>query len=214
MIIFLPNSIMIKLYAFATPNNLKPMIMLEELGLEYELHAINIRQGEQKTDEFQKLNPNAKVPVLIDGDMVLTESAAILVYLAEKHYQLLPQQNPQRARVFEQLFFHASGISPAFGNAGFFQKLASEQVPFAIERFKSESERLCRVLDDLLTAHTYVTGDEFSIADIAHFGWMWRAEFVGLDLTKFEHLSRWYQAVNARASVQAAITKIATLVKT
>jgi GST-like protein len=213
MIVSLPINIMIKLYAFATPNNLKPMIMLEELGLEYELHAINIRLGEQKTDEFQKLNPNAKVPVLIDGDMVLTESAAMLVYLAEKHHQLLPSQNPQRAKVFEQLFFHASGVSPAFGNSGFFQKMASEQVPFAIERFKKESERLCQILDDILTAHTFVTGDEYSIADIAHFGWMWRADFVGLDLSKFTHLSRWYHEIHARPGVQAAIAKISTLVK-
>lgn len=204
---------MIKLYAFATPNNIKPMIMLEELGLEYELHAINIRQGEQKTDEFQKLNPNAKVPVLIDGDLVLTESAAILVYLAEKHQQLLPTQNPQRTRVFEQLFFHASGISPAFGNSGFFQKLATEQVPYAIDRFNNESQRLCQILDDIFTAHTYVTGDEFSIADIAHFGWMWRSDFVGIDLKQYPHLSRWYQVVHSRASVQTAMIKIATLVK-
>ena len=128
---------MLKLYAFATPNNLKPVIMMEELGLKYELHSVNIRQSEQKTDAFQKLNPNAKVPVLVDPEgrskeFVLTESAAILVYLAEKYGKFMPATVEEKARVFEQLFFHASGISPAFGNSGFFQKLAAEKIPMAI----------------------------------------------------------------------------------
>ena len=118
-----------------------------ELGLEYELHSVNIRQGEQKADAFQKLNPNAKVPVLVDPEgrgkeFVLTESAAILVYLAEKYGKFMAATVEEKARVFEQLFFHASGISPAFGNSGFFQKLAAEKIPMAIDRFHAEAKRL------------------------------------------------------------------------
>ena len=122
---------MFDVYAFATPNSIKVPIALEELGLDYTLHTVNVRQGEQKTADFLALNPNAKVPVLGDPDaeggrLVLTESAAILVYLAEKTGRLLPPFGKDRARVFEQLFFHASGLGPAFGQAGFFQRQAAE----------------------------------------------------------------------------------------
>lgn len=110
---------MLDVYAFATPNSIKVPIALEELGRDYALHGINVRKGEQKAPDFVALNPNAKVPVLVDGDLVLTESAAILVYLAEKTGKLLPTSGETRARVFEQLFFHASGRGPAFGQAGF-----------------------------------------------------------------------------------------------
>jgi GST-like protein len=161
---------MLKLYAFATPNNLKVAILLQELGLSYELNSVNIRLGEQKSDFFQKLNPNGKVPVLDDSGFVLSESAAILVYLAEKEGKFLPKSGENRARVIEQLFFHASGLSPAFGNAGFFQKLASEKVPFAIERFVAESKRLTGLLDTVLAHHAFVAGDEYTIADMAHVG--------------------------------------------
>lgn len=113
---------MYELYAFATPNSIKPAILLEELAQPWNLRAVNIRQGEQRGADFLQLNPNGKVPVLVDSDngVVLSESAAILVYLAEKHGSLLPANGLTRAKVFEQLFFHASGLSPAFGQAGFF----------------------------------------------------------------------------------------------
>jgi GST-like protein len=125
---------MFEVYAFATPNSVKVPIALEELGLPYVLHGVNVRRGEQKAPEFVALNANAKVPVLVDpaapgGRLVLTESAAILVYLAETSGRLLPPDGEGRARVFEQLFFHASGLGPAFGQAGFFQRQASEPQP-------------------------------------------------------------------------------------
>ena len=126
---------MLKVYGFSTPNTVKVPIALEEMGLDYDLVPVNIRQGAQKVPEFVALNPNGRVPVLVDGDLVLSESAAILVYLAEKTGQLLPAHGPARARVFEQMFFHASGLGPAFGNAGWFRKYAPEPVPIAIERF-------------------------------------------------------------------------------
>ena len=208
---------MFDVYAFATPNSIKVPIALEELGLEYTLHGVNVRKGEQKAPDFVDLNPNAKVPVLVDPDaaggrMVLTESAAILVYLAEKTGRLLPTSGEGRARVFEQLFFHASGLSPAFGQSGFFQRFAAEPQPIAIERFSSEAKRTVGILDRSLAAHRFAAGDEFSIADIAHFGWLWRREFAGVSLDDAPNVARWYAEVDARPSVQRAIARVNTLV--
>lgn len=203
---------MLDVYAFATPNSVKVPIALEELGLEYSLHSINVRKGEQKTPAFIKLNPNAKVPVLVDGDLVLTESAAILVYLAEKTGRLLPADGEGRARVFEQLFFHASGLSPAFGQSGFFQRFAAEPQPIAIERFSSEARRTVAMLDALLATHAFVAGDAFTIADIAHFGWLWRREFAGVALDDMPNVARWYADIEARPAVQRAIARINALI--
>ena len=203
---------MIEVYAFATPNSVKVPIALEELGLDYTLHGINVRKGEQKAPDFIALNPNAKVPVLIDGPMVLTESAAILVYLAEKIGKLLPASGAQRARVFEQLFFHASGLSPAFGQAGFFKKQAAEPQPIAIARFEAEAARTAGVLDAVLGRHAFVAGDAFTIADIAHFGWLWRRAFAEVDISGLPNLSRWVRQMEARPTVARAIARIETLV--
>lgn len=164
---------MLEVYAFSTPNSVKVPIALEELALDYTLHPVNIRAGGQKTPEFTTLNPNAKVPVLVDpsapgGPLTLTESAAILVYLAEKTGRLLPASGPGRARVFEQLFFHASGLSPAFGNVGFFRKFAPEPIPLAIDRFGGEALRIVGLLDGILARQSFAAGDELSIADIAN----------------------------------------------
>ena len=208
---------MLDVYAFATPNSVKVPIALEELGLAYTLHGVNIRKGEQKLPEFLTVNANGKVPVLVDseaesGAMVLTESAAILVYLAEKTGKLLPAHGVARARVFEQLFFHASGLGPAFGNAGYFQKLAPEQIPHAIERFKTEAKRVLVLLDKTLANSAYVAGDSLSIADIAHFGWLWRREFVGLDFSDTPHLARWYDLLESRPSFQRGVAQVNALV--
>jgi GSH-dependent disulfide-bond oxidoreductase len=204
---------LVTIYAFATPNNLKVLLGLEEMGWSYELKSVNIRQGEQKSEFFRALNANGKVPVLVDtdgpdGELVLTESAAILVYLAEKCGQLLPAKGVTRVRTFEQLFFHASGISPAFGNSGYFQKLAPEPVPAAIERFHGEAVRLVRLLDTLLAKQSYMAGEELTIADLAHFGWFWRSAFVGLDLTDTPYLKSWYEKLLIRPAFQTAISKL------
>lgn len=203
---------MIEVYAFATPNSVKVPIALEELGLDYALHGVNVRLGEQKAADFGALNPNAKVPVLVDGPLVLTESAAILVYLAEKTGQLLPAAGEARARVFEQLFFHASGLSPAFGQAGFFKKQAAEPQPLAIARFEAEAARTAGMLDLALSRHEFVAGDTFTIADIVHFGWLWRRAFAEVDITGLPNLSRWVAAVEARPAVQRAIARVEALV--
>lgn len=209
---------MLHVHAFATPNSIKAVIALEELGLTYQLHSVNIRQGEQKHPDFVALNPNAKVPVLVEtddvegGTLVLGESAAILVYLAERFGKLLPIGGVPRARVFEQLFFHASALSPSFGQAGFFLKLAAEPNPIAFARFHGEAKRVLGLLDSVLAKHEFVAGDEFSIADIAHFGWLWRKDFAGVDFVGSPHVERWYTLISARPAVIRAIEKVHALV--
>lgn len=208
---------MLDVYAFATPNSIKVPIALEELGLEYTLHPVNVRMGEQKAPDFVALNANAKVPVLIDPDgadgrLVLTESAAILVYLAEKTGKLLPVAGESRARVFEQLFFHASGLGPAFGQSGFFQRQAAEPQPIAIQRFSAEAKRTLTILDALLAAKRFVAGDSFTIADIAHFGWFWRREFAGIGFQDSPHVARWYAEIDARPAAQRAIERVNALI--
>lgn len=207
---------MIDVYAFATPNSLKVPLALEELGLAYNLHGINIRAGGQKAPEFISLNPNAKVPVIVDhdadgGPLTLTESAAILVYLAEKTGKLLPSSGHGRARVFEQLFFHASGLGVAFGNAGYFRRLAPEQIPLAIERYGNEAQRLIALLDGLLATQPFVAGDELSIADLAHFGWLWRREFAGVSLEGAPNVQRYVADLEARPAFQRAISRTMAL---
>jgi GST-like protein len=200
---------MYQLYAFATPNSIKAIIAMEELELDYRLHPVNVRQGEQKTAAFTLLNPNAKVPVLVapDDQLVLSESAAILVYLAERHGRLLPPDGVARARVFEQLFFHASGLSPAFGQSGYFQNAAPEAMPAAIARFHGEAQRTLALLDRALATQACVAGDSYSIADIAHFGWLWRRAFAQIDFNATPHVERWYAQIAARPAVQRAIAR-------
>jgi GST-like protein len=207
---------MIDVYAFSTPNSVKVPVALEELELPYRLLPVNIRQGAQKAPDFLALNPNAKVPVIVDpdgpgGPLVLSESAAILVHLAEKTGRLLPHAPAARARVFEQLFVHASGLGVAFGNAGYFRKLAPEQIPLAIERFGNEALRILGVLDARLAGQRFTAGDDFSIADIAHFGWLWRREFAGVTLDGLPNVQRWYDEVSARPGVQRGVARTTAL---
>ncbi|AYD03947.1 glutathione S-transferase family protein [Neorhizobium sp. NCHU2750] len=208
---------MIEVHAFATPNSVKVPIALEEMGLAYELKPINVRKGEQKAEAFLTLNPNGKVPVLVNDlagePLVLTESAAILVHLAEETGKLLPSDAIGRARVFEQLFFHASALSPAFGNAGFFRRSSPEPQPIAEARFVTEAERILGLLDNKLAGQAFVAGNEFTIADIAHFGWLWRRQFPGLSLDDRPNLSRWYEVIASRPAVQRAIARVEALVE-
>jgi GST-like protein len=209
---------MFEVYAFATPNSVRVPIALEEMGLDYALKSISVRKGEQKAESFLALNANGKVPVLVDphgpsGErFVLTESAAILVYLAEKKQKLLPMAGEARARVFEQLFFHVSGIGPAYGQAGFFLKQAAEQIPLAISRFTTEAARVTKVLDGYLARSEYTAGGEFTIADIVHCGWMWRREFANIDLAEYPHVKRWYEVIVARPAVKKAIERVSALI--
>jgi GST-like protein len=203
---------MLEIHAFATPNSVKVAIAAQEMGLPHSLVPVDLRQGEQRSDAFLALNPNGKVPVLIDrspasdADVVLSESAAILVYLAEKTGQLLPIDPERRGKVFEQLFFHASAASPAF-------LLEMRKAPEGDARTaaRKEVERVLGVLDGALQRHPYVAGDAYTIADIAHFGWIWRHQAFGADLAPFPAVKRWHDEILSRPAVAAAITSTLAL---
>ena len=209
---------MIEVYAFSTPNSVRVPIMLEELGLPYALKSINVRKGEQKQPDYLAINPNGKVPVLVDPDgpngtsLTLSESGAILIYLAEKTGKLLPKDGEARYRVFEQMLFHLTGIGPAMGQAGYFQKQAPEPVPAAQKRYENETDRVLTVFDGMLANRIYSAGDEFTIADIVHFGWIWRRAFADVDLKNYPNVCRWYLLIDGRAAVQKAIGKVTALV--
>lgn len=204
---------MIEVYAFATPNSIKVPLALEEAGLAYDLKRINVRAGEQRDPAFLALNPNAKVPVLVDpagpdGRLVLTESAAILIYIAEKTGKLLPAGGTARARVFEQLLFHASALSPGFGNAGWARGTENAG---AQARFSGEANRLTDLLEARLAEHRFVAGDDLSIADIAHWGWFWRRAFAGIELAQRPALQRWFDELAARPAFAAAEARLNAL---
>lgn len=207
---------MIDVYAFATPNSLKIPIALEELGLAYRLIPVNLRNGDQKSADFMAINANAKVPVVVDRNVpgnepvTLSESGAILLYLAEKTGRLLPTAPLLRARVLEELFFHAAGLEPAFTNS-FFQKIAKTPNPETAARALAEAERTLNVFDTRLSGSNYVAGDEFTIADIAHYGWLWRHEAAGVSLGGAPNVKRWFDAVSDRDSVKRAISRTVSL---
>lgn len=207
---------MLEIHAFSTPNSVKVVIAAEEMGLPYRLIPVDLRRGEQRSDAFVMLNPNGKVPVLIDRsaatgeDVVLSESAAILVYLAEKSALLLPADAGRRSKVFEQLFFHASGLSPAFLQA-FLIGMQKEPRVDAQEASRREMERVLTVLDKKLESHPYVAGDSYTIADIAHFGWIWRHDALGAELERYAFVKRWFDDVLARPAVVTAISNTMAL---
>jgi len=207
---------MLEVYAFATPNSVKIPIALEEMGLGYRLIAVDLRKGEQKADAFKGMNPAGKVPVLVErsvpgsADVVLSESAAILVYLAERTGQLLPADGADRSKVFEQLFFHASALSPAFLQA-FFVSMQSAPDPGAKARALSEVERVLGLLDGRLEQGRFVAGDAYSIADIAHFGWVWRHQAIGASLDTSPSVARWYAEISERPAVVTAVAKTIAL---
>lgn len=196
---------MLAVYAFSTPNSVKVPIALEELGLPYDLRAVNIRKGEQKMPSYVALNPNAKVPLLVDGDFMLSDSGAILIHLAEKTGRLLPADARARARTFQWLMVQMSGTGPAFGQSGFWQKLASERVDPAIARYQTEADRLANVIDAHLSQNEWFAGDDYTIADIAHFGWFWRRDFAGVSFDNRPNLARWYAAMESRPAVRRGV---------
>jgi glutathione S-transferase len=175
---------------------------------------VNVRAGEQKTPEHLARNPNGKVPVIVDpdgpggGSITVVESAAILIYLAEKHGRLIPVDPVARVRCFEWLMFQAAGLGPMFGQSGYFLKLAPEKVPAAIERFHTEARRNMRVLDGRLAEAEWLAGDAYSIADIATYGWIWRRAFAEVDFSQAPHVERWYDAMTARPAVASAKARL------
>jgi GST-like protein len=201
----------IELYTWSTPNGRKVSIALEELGLAYSVHPINITKGEQHASDFLKISPNNKIPAIVDPEgpdgapIALFESGAILIYLAEKTGRLMPETPRARYTALQWLMWQMGGFGPMLGQAHHFRRFAKEQIPYAIERYTNETRRLYGVLDNRLKETDYVAGD-YSIADIAIFPWAARHEWQGIDLADFPALKRWYDATAARPAVQKGMT--------
>ena len=198
---------MIDLYTWTTPNGRKISIMLEELGLPYRVHAINIGKDDQFKPEYIKINPNSKIPSIVDPEgpdgkpIAMMESGAILVYLADKTGKLLAKGGRARYEALQWLMFQMGGVGPMFGQTHHFLRAAKEQVPYAIERYGKETRRLYGVLNDHLKDHACLAG-EYSIADIATYPWVSRHEWHKVDLNDFAHVKRWFDAISARPAVQ------------
>jgi GST-like protein len=198
---------MIDLYTWGTPNGRKVSIMLEEVGLPYEVHPVNLRKREQFTPEYLSINPNNKIPAIIDRDgpdgkpFTLFESGAILMYLAEKTGKLMPQEIKARYEVIQWLMFQMGGIGPMFGQAHHFLRSASEKVPYAIERYRKETRRFYNVLDKRLAAGPFLAGD-YSIADIATYPWVARYEWHEVRLEEFSRVKRWFDEISSRPAVR------------
>ena len=197
---------MIQLYTWDTPNGKKVSIMLEEIGVPYEVHSVNLRQNDQMKPEYLAINPNNKIPAIVDTDgpggrpFTLFESGAILMYLAEKSGKLWPQDMRHRYQVIQWLMFQMGGVGPMFGQANFFFRL-QEKVPYAIERFRKEALRLYNVLDKELGQREYLAG-EYTIADIATYPWVWRHDVHQVKLEEFPNVKRWFDAIAARPAVK------------
>ena len=197
---------MIQLFTWDTPNGKKVSIMLEEIGVPYEVHSVNLRQNDQMKPEYLAINPNNKIPAIVDTDgpggkpFTLFESGAILMYLAEKSGKLWPQDMRHRYQVIQWLMFQMGGVGPMFGQANYFFRL-QEKVPYAIERFRKEALRLYNVLDKELGQREYLAG-EYTIADIATYPWVWRHDVHQVKLEEFPNVKRWFDAIAARPAVQ------------
>ncbi len=198
---------MIDLYTAPTPNGYKVSIMLEETGLPYVLRALDLGKGEQKRPEFLKINPNGRIPAIVDrdhGDFAVFESGAILIYLAEKTGQFLPAEPKQRSQVIQWLMFQMGGIGPMQGQAHVFYRYAPEKIPFAIERYQKETLRLYGVLDRRLEGRDYLVGD-VSIADFAAYPWVRSYAWAGVEVEGLANLQRWMSAMRARPGVARGV---------
>jgi GST-like protein len=194
---------MIELYSSPTPNGYKVSIMLEEIGMDYVVHPVDLRGGDQRTPEFLAMNPNGRIPVIVDRgneDFVVFESGAILMYLAEKSGKLLPRGEKARSRVIQWLMFQMGGIGPMMGQANVFFRYFPEKIPAAIDRYQHEGRRLLGVLDGQLAGRGYIC-DEYSIADIAAWPWAVTHEWSGIDVSGLDNLQAWLQRMARRPAV-------------
>ena len=194
---------MIDLYTWTTPNGRKASIALEEFGLPYTVHPVDIGKDEQFAPDYLKISPNNKIPAIVDRDtgIHLMESGAILIYLADKTGKLMPKDGEGRYRVLEWLMWQMGGPGPMFGQAHQYLKYNKGKAPFAEERFQKEVHRLYGVLDRRLAEHDYVA-DSYSIADIAIWPWVSRYEWHNADLNQYPNVKRWYVAIANRPAVQ------------
>lgn len=206
---------MIDVYSWATPNGHKVHIMLEECGLPYQVHAINIGRGDQFTSAFLAISPNNKIPAIVDSDgpdgkaISLFESGAILLYLAGKTGKFLPKSDRDKYKVLEWLMFQMGSIGPMFGQAHHFRQYAPEKIDYAIARYTNEANRLYGVMDKQLAKHAYIAGKSYSIADIAIYPWTRSYANQGVDLVDYPNVQRWFDELSARPAVQKGLTLLA-----
>src|SRR6185295_14933385 len=198
---------MIDLYTAPTPNGWKASIALEELGLPYEVHLVNLLAGDQKAPEYLKINPNGRIPTIVDreaGDFAVFESGAILIYLAEKTGRLMPADAKGRSLVIQWVMFQMGGIGPMMGQANVFFRYFPEKIQSAIDRYQHESRRLFEVLNTRLTDHEWLAGD-YSIADIANWSWVRTHKWSGVSIEGLEPLQRWMEQMKQRPAVQRGV---------
>ena len=199
---------MIDLYTWPTPNGHKAAVMLEETGLDYRVHPVDIANGEQFAADYVTINPNGKIPTIVDqdgpggGPFAVFESGAILIYLAEKTGRLLSADPRRRSQAIQWLMFQVGGIGPMFGQAQHFRRFAPQPLPYAIQRYSTEAARLYGVLDKRLAASEFLAEGDYSIADIASYPWVARHEWQGVALADYPNVRRWIETVGQRPAVQ------------
>lgn len=191
---------MIDLYSATTPNGRKVSITLEEMGLPYRLHALNLKAQDQKTPEFLAINPNGRIPAIVDDGFAVFESGAILIHLSEKTGRLMPSDAQGRSRVIQWLMWQMGGLGPMQGQANVFFRYFPEKLQSAIDRYQNEVRRLFGVMDARLGDSAYLAGD-YSIADIACYPWVAQADWSGVPLDPFPNLNRWFETLSARPAV-------------
>lgn len=195
---------MITLYTAPTPNGYKVSVTLEEMGLPYEVRSISLAAGEQKLPAYLALNPNGRIPLIVDDGFPVFESGAILLYLSRKTGLLMPRDLKGASRVEQWLMFQMSAVGPMMGQANLFYRFFPEKIPAAINRYHSEVRRIFALLDRHLSGHEWLAGD-YSIADIATWCWTRTARWSGIDPDPYLHLARWQLAIAARPAVQRGI---------
>ena len=202
----------IHLYTASTMNGWKPVIFLEEAEIEYDLTYIDFGKKEQKSDWYMRLNPNGRIPTIVDRgneDFVVFESGAILWYLAQKYQKFLPTGEKAKSQALQWLMFQMSGIGPMMGQAMYFQRIAApkgNEDPYAIDRYVKESRRLLEVLDKQLTGKAYVLGDDFTIVDIATYPWARSYPWAKVSVEGLDNLKAWFDRIDARPATQKALT--------
>ncbi|MEQ8457408.1 MAG: glutathione S-transferase N-terminal domain-containing protein [Sandaracinaceae bacterium] len=198
---------MISLYTAATPNGWKASIALEELALPYETRPLDLMQGDQKDAAYLAINPNGRIPAIVDhdeDDFAVFESGAVLMYLAEKTGRLLPTEPKARSRVIQWLMFQMGGVGPMMGQANVFFRYTPEKIPYAIDRYQRESRRLFEVLDGQLAEREWLAGD-YSIADIANYAWVHTYSWSGVSVEGLPHLKAWLERIRYRPAVQRGL---------
>ncbi|WP_420475124.1 glutathione binding-like protein [Noviherbaspirillum sp. ST9] len=207
---------MIDVYSAATPNGHKVHIMLEECGIPYRVHYVNIREGDQFKPDFLAISPNNKIPAIVDADgpdgkpISLFESGAILIYLASKAGKFLGRTDREKFNTLQWVMFQMGGVGPMLGQAHHFRIYAPEKIDYAVNRYTNEAKRLYGVIDKQLSHSAYLAGDEYTIADIATFPWLRSWKNQGIDWNDYPHAKRWFDEIAARPAVERGVAVLAS----